>query len=137
MAAVKELLRSEADGSLSFGDHTLDAKAKKEDFPHNGDLYKVKTYKDITKLEKNGLFVYESVPGTSVGNFAEAEDGVKFNVEGADDAQITLGLADETEYVVSVNGKESGRMKTNLGGKLSVSVELSGNGSVPVEVKRA
>ncbi len=137
MAAVKELLRSEADGSLSFGDHTLDAKAKKEDFPHNGDLYKVKTYKDITKLEKNGLFVYESVPGTSVVNFAEAEDGVKFNVEGADDAQITLGLADETEYVVSVNGKESGRMKTNLGGKLSVSVELSGNGSVPVEVKRA
>ena len=137
MAAVKELLRSEADGSLSFGDHSLDAKAKKEDVPHNGDLYKVKTYKDIKKLEKNGLFVYESVPGTSVGNFAEAEDGVKFNVEGADDAQITLGLADETEYVVSVNGKESGRMKTNLGGKLSVSVELSGNGSVPVEVKRA
>ncbi|SKB51025.1 hypothetical protein SAMN06296386_101336 [Lachnospiraceae bacterium] len=137
MAAVKELLRSEADGSLSFGDHTLDAKAKKEDYPHNGDLYKVKTFKDITKLEKNGLFVYESVPGTSVANFAEAEDGVKFSVEGADDAQITLGLADETEYEVIVNGKDSGRMKTNLGGKLSVSVELSGNGSVPVEVKRA
>ncbi len=137
MAAVKELLRSEADGSLSFGDHTLDAKAKKEDFQHNGDLFKVKTYKDITKLEKNGLFVYESVPGTSVGNFTEAESGVKFTVEGTDDAQITLGLADETEYDVIVNGKESGRMKTNLGGKLSVSVELAGNGSVPVEVKRA
>ena len=30
-----------------------------------GDLYKVKTFKEITKLERNGMFVYESVPGTS------------------------------------------------------------------------
>lgn len=25
-------------------------------------MYKVKTYNEITKLEKNGSFVYESVP---------------------------------------------------------------------------
>ena len=71
MAVVEQLLRPEADGTISFGNHTLSAKAKLEDFPHGGDLYKVKTYQTMTKLEKNGMFVYESVPGTSVLNFAD------------------------------------------------------------------
>ena len=76
MAAVEELIRSEADGSISFGNHTLSEKAKVEDFSHEGDLYKVKTYRTMTKLEKNGMFAYESVPGTSVLFFNEREDGV-------------------------------------------------------------
>lgn len=50
MSAISELIRSEADGTISFGDYTLDAKAKLDNFGHQGDLYKVKTYKDITKL---------------------------------------------------------------------------------------
>ena len=29
-------------------------------------MYKVKTFREITKLERNDLFVYESVPGTAV-----------------------------------------------------------------------
>lgn len=33
-------------------------KTKLADFEVNGDLYKVKTFKEITKLEKNGTFVY-------------------------------------------------------------------------------
>ncbi|MCR5526411.1 MAG: endosialidase [Lachnospiraceae bacterium] len=137
MSAVKELLRNEADGSISFGNHTLAAKEKLEDFKHDGDLYKVKTFGEMTKLEKNGMFVYESVPGTSVNNFKETETGVSFKAEGAEDAQITLGLADETEYEVFVAGESAGKMKTNLGGKLSVSVELAGAGQVEVEVKKA
>ncbi|MCR5778677.1 MAG: endosialidase [Lachnospiraceae bacterium] len=137
MSAVKELLRSEANGLISFGDHTLDKKAKLEDFKHVGDLYKVKTFAEMTKLEKNGMFMYESVPGTSVNNFKETETGVAFEVEGNEDAQITLGLADETEYEVFVGGNSVGTMKTNLGGKLSVSVELAGAGKVSVEAKRA
>ena len=54
MSAISELIRSEADGTISFGDYTLDAKAKLDNFGHQGDLYKVKTYKDITKLERTG-----------------------------------------------------------------------------------
>ena len=50
MAVVEELLRSEADGTISFGNHMLEGKAKLEDFEHCGDLYKVKTYKTMTKL---------------------------------------------------------------------------------------
>ena len=136
MAVVEELLRTEADGTISFGNHKLAEKAKVEDFEHAGDLLKVKTYSAITKLEKNGMFLYESVPGTSVLNFVERENGVEFVVEGDEDAQITIGLTDDTEYEVFVDGKSTGTMKTGLGGKLSFSVELETAGEVPVKVER-
>ena len=51
MSVVKELLRTEADGTISFGNYELDQKAKLSDYEYNGDLYKVKTFKEITKLE--------------------------------------------------------------------------------------
>ncbi len=136
MAVVEELLRAEADGALSFGNHKLDAKAKVEDFEHAGDLFKVKTYKSITKLEKNGMFAYESVPGTSVTHFVEEENGVNFLVEGEEDAQIIVGLEDNTEYNVFIDGANIGRMKTNLGGKLNISIELAGAGEVAVKIEK-
>lgn len=134
MAVVKELLRGEADGAISFGNHQLDQKAKLENFEHAGDILKVKTFREITKLEKNGMFLYESVPGTSVVGFLEKENGAEFTVEGAEDAQITIGLMDDTEYEVFVGGQSIGTMKTGLGGKLSLSVELEAVGEVPVRV---
>lgn len=134
MAVVQELLREEAQGAISFGNHKLDVKAKVEDFEHGGDLLKVKTYKSITKLEKNGMFAYESVPGTSVNNFTESENGVSFIVEGDEDAQIIVGLEDDTEYDVYVNDAKIGRMKTNLGGKLNISIELADAGEVYVKI---
>ena len=134
MAVVDELIRTEADGAISFGNHKLETKAKLEDFEHEGDLLKVKTFKSITKLEKNGMFAYESVPGTSVNHFTEREDGVDFQVEGDEDAQIIIGLEDETEYDVFVNDANIGRMKTNLSGKLNISVELAGAGEVNIKV---
>lgn len=124
MAVVSELIRTEADGTISFGDYTLGAKAKLDGFEHQGDLYKVKTFKEITKLERNGLFVYESVPGTAVTGFAASEDQVEFQVEAPEDSQITLELEESTEYEIDIDGNSVGTMKTNLGGKLSLSVEL-------------
>lgn len=137
MAVVEELLRSEADGAISFGNHKLAQKAKVEDFKHEGDLLKVKTYNEITKLEKNGMFLYESVPGTSVENFKEQPDGVEFTVAGDADAQITVGLSDNTEYDVFVADRNVGRMKTGMSGKLSLSVELENVGEVLVKVVQA
>ncbi|MDO4304764.1 MAG: endosialidase [Bacillota bacterium] len=136
MAVVEELLRSEADGTISFGNHLLENKAKAEDYEHCGDLYKVKTFKTMTKLERNGLFVYESVPGTSVLHFSENADGVSFEVEGDEDAQITLELEEDTEYEVFLAGKSIGKMKTNLGGKLNISVELAGVGEINVKITK-
>lgn len=136
MAVVEELLRREDDGSISFGNHKLGAKAKMEDFEHNGDLYKVKTYQTMTKLEKNGMFAYESVPGTSVLRFEETKDGISFLVEGDEDAQITVGLTEDTEYEVTIGGMSIGKMKTNLSGKLNLSVELAGAGEVKVSISK-
>lgn len=137
MAAVKELLRAETDGTLSFGDYTLDSKTKLDGFEFQGDIYKVKTFKEITKLEKNGMFVYESVPGTAVEHFKVTADSVEFQVEGPEDAQITLGLEDDTEYLTVVDGVSAGAITTGLGGKLVLSVELGGKDAVEVKIKKA
>ncbi len=136
MAVVEELLRTEENGALSFGNYKLDAKAKVENYEHGGDLYKVKTYKELTKLEKNGMFAYESQPGTSVTGFQETEDGVTFTVEADEDAQITVGLEEDAEYSVTVGDVSIGKMKTNLGGKLSVSVELANAGEIAVKIAK-
>lgn len=136
MSVIDQLIRSELDGTISFGNYKLDKKAKLDNFEHHGDLYKVKTYYEITKLERNGMFVYESVPGTAVENFQAAEWGVEFMVECDKDAQITVQLEDDTDYVVSVDGVEVGGMKTNMSGKLNVSVELSEGVTAKVKIIR-
>jgi hypothetical protein len=125
MAVIEELIRKESNGTLSFGNFAFDTKQKKSDFEYEGDLYKIKTFKEITKLEKNGMFVYESVPGTVVTGFQATEKEISFSVEGWEDSQITLELEPEQEYKVFVDGTNVGKMKTNLGGKLIISVELN------------
>ena len=98
MSVVSELIRTEADGTISFGNYELPAKSKKSDFEHDGDLYKVKTFKEITK--------------------------------------ITVELEEETSYQVFVDDKEVGEMKTNLGGKLVLSVELDSTESAAVRIEK-
>ena len=107
-------------------------------FEYQGDIYKVKTYNEITKLERNEMFVYESVPGTVAEHFKVTDDSIEFEVEGDKDAQITVQLENDTDYEVYVDGAAVGSMKTNMSGKLSVSVELEEGTSVKVKaVKRA
>lgn len=134
MAVINELIRAEQDGSISFGNYELETKSKRSDFEHNGDMYKVKTFYEITKLERNGMFVYESVPGTAVTGLELRDDGMKFSVEGKEDAQITVELEADTEYKVLLDGVNVGHMMTNLGGKLSFSAELGEADRVNVEI---
>lgn len=134
MAVVKELLRAEDDGTLSFGDYTLTSKTKLEGFEFQGDLYKVKTYNEITKLEKNGMFAYESVPGTAVENFHAGSQEVSFRVYGDRDVQVTLELEADTEYIVYMDQVNVGTMKTNLSGKISVSAELAPEKAVEIKI---
>ena len=136
MATVKELLRADGDGTLSFGDYTLPAKTKLDNFEFEGDIYKVKTFAEITKLEKNGMFVYESVPGTAVESFKATDNETTFSVSAANDVQFTLELEPDSEYEVYVNGSSAGRMSTNLSGKLSVSTELNDGESADIKVAK-
>ena len=136
MAVVKELIRTEENGAISFGDYELAQKSKLSDYQHQGDMYKVKTFKEITKLERNGMFVYESVPGTTVDHLQVTENGMTFQVEGAVDAQITVELEEDTSYQVFVDEKEIGEMKTNLGGKLALSVELDPSRKASIKIEK-
>ena len=133
---MADLIRVAADGSLGFGDYTLAEKSKLSDFPHMGDLYKVKTFAEITKLERNGSFVYESVPGTKVESFKEEDRKVSFTVEGNGSTQITLDLEEEKEYRVLVDDTNLGKMTTNVGGKLVISVDLTNGKPQTVVIER-
>ena len=136
MSVVTELFRSEENGTLSFGDYTLDTKAKKDKIEFEGDMYKVKTFKTMTKLDKNGQLIFESVPGSAVHNFAETTDGVAFEIEASEDVQVTLEVEPEQEYRVYIDNINVGNMKANLGGKLTLSVELNPGMTAMVRVKK-
>ena len=114
MSVVKELIRTEENGTISFGNYELAKKSKVSDYEHQGDMYKVKTFSEITKLERNEMFVYESVPGTTVFDLAQENGGMQFAVEGKEDAQITVELEADTEDLSGweeyrKNGNQSGR----------------------------
>ena len=134
MARVEELLRTEKDGTISFGDYTLASKTKLDNFEFEGDLYKVKTFSEITKLERNGMFVYESVPGSAVENFKATDTEVNFRISAPEDVNFTLELQPESEYEVLIGGASAGKMNTNLSGKLSVSVEMGCDASTEVRI---
>lgn len=134
MAIVEEIIRIEEDGSISFGNHMLDVKTKVSDFEYDGDIYKVKTYKEITKLERNGSFIYESVPGTSIHNLRLSDRGVEFVVDTAVDASITLELENDTEYIMYLDGVNAGTTKSNLSGKVMLSAN---RGETEVKIVKA
>lgn len=136
MSVISELIRTESDGTISFGNYELEKKSKLQDFEHEGDLYKVKTFREITKLERNGMFVYESVPGTAVNHLRVTDQGMSFEVEGPKDVQITVELEADTEYRTFINGNTIGSMKANLGGKLVLSVELDQDQKALVRVEK-
>lgn len=137
MATVKELIRTEKTGGISFGDFLLKEKTKVSDFAYEGDLYKVKTFQEMTKLERNDMFVFESVPGCAVFGLVMKEDGMEFAVSGIENTQITVELEADSEYKVLLNEVSVDCMKTNLGGKLSFSVDLDEEKTVQVKIQKA
>lgn len=136
MSVVDTLIRIEEDKTISFGNYLLDTKTKLDNVEHNGDIYKVKTFNEITKLERNGMFVYESVPGTAVSNFEMKDGVVRMVVEGDRDPQITIGLEPQSEYKVYVDGVGIGSMTTNISGKLILSLTLGEGNSAEVRIVR-
>ena len=134
---MEALIRKEDDGSIGFGNYKLDEKTKVDNFEYEGDIYKVKSFKEINRLECNGAFVYESVPGTEVSNFKFEDEELNFNVKGYEDSQITLELEANKKYKVFINEVKIGKIKTNLGGKIVLNVEFCGENTNHIRVKKA
>ena len=105
MAVIKELIRKENNGSISFGNYELPQKTKLADFEVNGDLYKVKT--------------------------------VSFFVDGKGQTQITLELESNKEYRVFVGDRDLGVSKTDVGGKITLDVDLENGNLTTVKVVTA
>ena len=134
MAVIKDLIRKESNGSISFGNYDLPNKTKLADFEVSGDMYKVKTWNEMTKLERNGTFVYESIPGTSVNVFKESADKVNFFVEGEGQTQITLELESSKDYRITVDDRDLGVSRTDVGGKITFDVELTRDSLTEIKV---
>lgn len=132
---AEQLISRQDDGKLAFGDISFLQK-QKEKTQIGAHYYKVKTFRELTRLERDDYFVYESDPGTVVSDFESSADGASFTVEGPEDAQIVLGMADDTEYQVYIDDRDIGSVKTGLGGKLAFGVELEGSGKVRVRVEK-
>lgn len=137
MPGIEALIQTEQDGSISFGNFSLNEKSKKQGFEHQGDLYKVKTFYEITKLERNGMFVYESVPGTAVDHFTENDEGVSCRVEGYKTSQVTVQLEEETPYQIFENGELTAEITTNVSGKLAVNLDLEDGKPIDLEIVKA
>ena len=74
----------------------------------------------------------EGSPETDSQELSEEED----REEGTEDAEITLGLDASTEYDVCINEGNVGTIRTNLGGKLTVSVELEAGQPASVKITK-
>jgi len=136
MASIKELLRAEENDTLSFGDYDLETKTKLSDFQFQGNTYKVKTFKEITRLEKNGGVAYESVPGSAVHGYRETDRVIAFEVEAPDDVQITIEVEPEKDYKVLVDDTNIGKIRSSLSGKISFSVELNPGEIAKVQINK-
>jgi len=130
------IITLESNGGLKFGDYASKKKLKSDDFEVNGDVYKVKSHCEITRAEKNGKLLFESVPGSLVKNFSLNENRCSFSIEGFENTQITVGLEQETEYKIFIDEISVGKSKSNLSSKLMFSVELHDNAK-DVRIERA
>jgi len=134
MAGLEKLIVASDNDAISFGNHLAVEKQKQEGFELGGDLYKVKTHNQVTRLEKNGRLLYESVPGTSVKDLTLSSENLKFAVEGsAEDAQITVELEADQDYKIYLNDIQVGKVRSNLAGKISFSVDFA-SGKQTVEI---
>lgn len=135
MSVIEELIRLEDDGTLSFGNYLVDSKKKVLDFEVDGDLYYVKTYNEITKVEKNSKLLLEVVPGATIHNLKMDDKNITFSVESNADVHVTMELEADKEYKIFVDDFNVGSVKASLAGKVNFSLDTKG-GAKEVKIEK-
>lgn len=125
MSIINEVIRLEEDNTISFGNYFAVEKIKVENFNVNGDIYKVRTHKDVTRLSKNTKLLLETVPGATVHHLSVGEKTTSFSIEGNGSTQVTLELESETTYSVYIDDVNIDKITTNISGKINFSAELT------------
>ena len=135
MAVIQEGIRAAENGAISFGNFEAKEKIKVDDFACAGDVYKVRTHKEVTRLERNGKLLIETVPGAAVHCLSVSDKLIRFGAEGTEDTQVTMELESEKEYRLTVDGIGVTGMKTNRSGKVTFNLEL-GRGEKAVTIEK-
>ncbi|MDO4764983.1 MAG: endosialidase [Eubacteriales bacterium] len=131
---LEKLIANSEKGFLNFGDYESIEKQKQEGYEFGGDTYKVKSHKEITRLEKNSYLLYESVPGTVVTDFKADNAEIAFTAHGVEPVQITIGVEPDGEYRLLINSTQVGKVGGSHSGKISFSLSFeSGAQTVRME----
>ena len=80
------------------------------------------------------MFVYESVPGTTVSNFTETDEGITCRLEGYKASQVTVQLEENTAYKIYEDGEVTGEITTNISGKLGINIDLEDGRPVELQI---
>ena len=136
MNTVSTLISGNDEELLSFGDFSQTEKKKFSDYEYRGDMYYVKTCQEITKLEKNGMFEYESVPGTAVFGYDSGIEYKAFEVTGQGDTQIVIAIEDGAEYTPYINGELADETDVDISGKFCINVTLDPDEPVLIELEK-
>ena len=137
MAVVNEIIRAEADGTLSFGNYIVTEKQKLNDFKFGGHIYKVKTSNELTRFERDDKMLLETVPGTAIHNFKLVGENVEFFAEGNGNTQFTVGLEPETEYNIVICGELAGTSNSGISSKINFGAELDANTPCEIKIEKA
>ena len=126
MAVIQDGIRAGENGAISFGNYEAKEKIKVDDFACAGDVYKVRTHCEVTRLERNGKLLMETVPGAAIHNLLVSDTCIRFGATGKDATQVTMELESETDYKLTIDNESESNMKTNRSGKVTFSLELCG-----------
>lgn len=125
MGIIEKGIQVNSDNTISFGNHLAIDKVKIDDFKIDQDIYKLRSYNEVTRFTKNHALIFESTPGVTVHNFSSSEEKTTFNVEGVKNPQVTLELVPDITYKITSNGVLVDEVKANgVSGKVSFSLEL-------------
>ena len=103
MPVVSELIRIEDDGTISFGNYELATKSKLQDFEYKGDLYKVKTFHEITKGNQDAQITVQLEDDREYEVFIDgiAVGGMTTNVSGKLVLSVELNEGVRTEIRIA------------------------------------
>lgn len=132
---MANILKINDDKTFDFGNYENKDKLK-EAIIHNELDYKVKTHSDITRLERDELMIYESVPGTNVRNFSYTSSKIKFNVSGYSHTSIIIGVNQDSVFNLTVDNVDEGEAIFVAKGKLNINLNLENNEEVSVELTK-
>lgn len=121
---MQDIISININENLDFGCHELDHKSK-EIIEYRGLNVKVKTHSEITRLERDELMIYESVPGTTVTDFSYRPEKISFNVTGMGNTSIIIAVNQNNKYRLMIDDEQYFATNVLSGGKIQFIIDFN------------